>query len=232
MKPSIRFQIQNQNISRIDSFRVVAASRNYLHAEFAFLTHEWCGVAKTAIFEYSGGVKQVLLEKDCCAVPWEALVKPGILKVSVFGGDLITVGQALVQVSESGYKDGSAPSPPTPDLYEQILATANEAKEIAESVRKDADDGVFDGADGHTPELGVDYFTDEDVDKIVDKLLEKLPGQGEGSLPAYEGDVEVTPSFEGQVLPTKGRSLYEDITIHPIKVTETANKSGGITVSI
>lgn len=196
MRPSISFQIQNQTISRTDTFHVVAASRNYLHAEFVFLTDEWDGVAKTALFEYSGGVKQMLLEDDRCMVPWEALAKPGILKVSVFGGDLITVGQAIVRVCESGYKDGSAPSPPTPDIYAQILDAANAAKEIAEGVRRD-----------------------------MDGLADRLPA-------AYEGETEIAPSFEEQVLPTHGKSLCEDIIVQPIKVTEVSNPSGGKTVSI
>lgn len=148
MEPIIKFQVQNQSIIRIDAFRVVSSSKNYLSAEFIFLTDEWHGIEKTAIFKYKNGARQVLLENGRCMVPWEALAEPGMMEVSVFGGDLITAGQVLVLVHESGYQDALRSDPPTPTVYAKILDAANEAKAIAASVRKDADDGVFNGHDG------------------------------------------------------------------------------------
>lgn len=111
MEPILRFRIRNQTISHInDTFCVVAGSRNYLRAEYEFLTDDWNGVDKTAIFEYSGGVKHIPLKGDGCMIPWEALANPGRMKVSVFGGNLITVNWVPVRVQESGYKDSTPPS--------------------------------------------------------------------------------------------------------------------------
>ncbi len=115
---AIGFRVRDQVISRTDSLSVAAGSRNYLCAEFEFVTPEWEGLTKTAVFTYGGGEKLMLLEGDACTVPWEAIASPGAVYVSVFGGDLITTGQACVRVHESGY--AGAPGEPTPDMYAQL----------------------------------------------------------------------------------------------------------------
>lgn len=70
------------------------------------------------------------------------------------------------------------------------------------------------------------------VAAYIDEKLKNL-GLVEGNrLPDYEGETSVLPSFENQVLPTRGTSVNEDIEVQPIKVTETSNSSGGTTVSI
>jgi hypothetical protein len=61
--------------------------------------------------------------------------------------------------------DGIAPQPPTPSEYSQLIQLAEETKEIANSVREDADNGVFDGEKG---EKGEDYIlTDADKQEIA-----------------------------------------------------------------
>lgn len=150
MEPMIRFQIQNQSIVRTDTFRVYSSSKNYLRAEFTFLTDDWNGLTKTAIFEYKDdrkdgvkpGVRHVLLEGDHCAVPHEALEKPGTLNVSVFAGDRVTAGKAFVRIYESGYADGAPPDPSTPDLYEQIVGASKDALERANEVVRRVDGTV------------------------------------------------------------------------------------------
>ena len=93
---------------------------------------------------------------------------------------------------------GTEPAEPTPSVVEQILTEvqnanvnsakakkiATDAKDIAQSVRDDADNGEFNGkdgkdgakgeqgpqgetgADGHTPEYGVDYGTPEQTIRL------------------------------------------------------------------
>ena len=63
---------------------------------------------------------------------------------------------------------------------------ANEAKEIAQSVRADANNGVFNGKDGvdgengepgkdgYTPQKGVDYWTEADKEEIKADVVEEL----------------------------------------------------------
>ena len=50
--------------------------------------------------------------------------------------------------------------------------------------------------------------------------------------PPYEGEYNVTPSFETQTLPTAKKILDKDVTIEEIPYTEVSNNSGGITVTI
>ena len=94
---NLEFSIDKQIIkfaNRADS-KVVEKSKNYLHAKFTF-SEEWNGLAKTAIFTPAKEKPYVvLLENDSCKIPWEAIKYP-YFKVSVFGGDLITVNETTV----------------------------------------------------------------------------------------------------------------------------------------
>ena len=120
MEPVLSFDVSNQHITRTDSFRVVSKSRNYLHAQFCFLTEEWNGKEKTVLFD---SYPVILSDDGTCLVPWEILTAPGTFSVSVFAGDLITTDRVLVRVYESGYQEAmSESSPPTPDLLAQLMA--------------------------------------------------------------------------------------------------------------
>lgn len=68
--------------------------------------------------------------------------------VSVFCGDLVTANKEIVLVMQSGYEQSEASEPPTPDIYNQILEVVDDTKQIAQSVRDDADKGLFNGKDG------------------------------------------------------------------------------------
>ena len=52
-----------------------------------------------------------------------------------------------------------------------------------------------------------------------------------GGIP-YEGDYEITPDADGEVLPTRSKTMRGDLTVRPIPYVETTNESGGYTVSI
>ena len=52
-----------------------------------------------------------------------------------------------------------------------------------------------------------------------------------GGIP-YDGSYEVTPTSSGTIMPTKYKSMADDITVHPIPYTETSNEAGGKTISI
>lgn len=53
-----------------------------------------------------------------------------------------------------------------------------------------------------------------------------------GDYEFYEGDYEISPTFEMQTLKTKNNAMKEDIDIKPISVVKTPNPSGGYTVII
>lgn len=48
----------------------------------------------------------------------------------------------------------------------------------------------------------------------------------------YEGPYEVTPHFAEQTLPTYGKLMRDDVTVHIIPVVRTANPYGGDTIVI
>lgn len=243
-------EVKKNNIQVLQRETITTGSYNANVVKFLF-SPEWEGLSKTAVFRSSGEPVSIFLSEHArevaCEIPWEVIDYDEVgnkLYIGVYGSkeNAIVIPTMWVNAGKimEGVDLGEDAKNPTPGIYDQMVSaadeairTAEEAKEIAESVRQDADNGVFngkDGEDGHTPVLGVDYMTDEDIDKIADKIIEKLPGFSE--LPEYDGEIDIVPSFEEQVLQTKGKSLNEDITVHPIKVTGVANESGGITVKI
>lgn len=52
-----------------------------------------------------------------------------------------------------------------------------------------------------------------------------------GGVP-YEESYEVTPTTGEQVLPTRSKTMRDDVTVHAIPYHEATNDSGGYTVSI
>ena len=139
----IKFALDHQKIERLDTEFVVADSQNYLYAEFQLLSDDWQPPI-TALFD---SYAVILDSSNNCLVPWEVLKKT-TFKVSAFCGDLHTAAAAVIFVNPSGYVSGETPEPPSPDVYTQILDIATSAKNIAESVRADADAGEFDGEPG------------------------------------------------------------------------------------
>ena len=52
-----------------------------------------------------------------------------------------------------------------------------------------------------------------------------------GGIP-YEGQYDVVPSVDFQLLPTAEKVLEDDVIVHPIPYSEVSNKFGGYTVTI
>ena len=149
----------------------------------------WNGYVKKALFkngEKTVGVflnadKTICTGEDECFIPHEVIKAPQFT-VSVFGvsGDSrVTSAEATIKVTESGYTKGDFPTNPSPTEYEQLLNIAAETKQIAQSVRNDADNGNFKGEKGDTGPQGEkgdkgEAFTYED---FTAEQLEKLMGE-------------------------------------------------------
>ena len=185
----ITFNVYKQKIKRTDTQQIVSDSRNYLHAAFTFSDDDWTGI-KTAVFKNGDVVKHAILDDNNeCLVPWE-VIKSGILHVSVFCGDLITADTATVYINESGYKDGGEPEPPTPTVYEQIIAMLNEIE-----TGGIPDDKIADAVEKYLSEHPVETLTEEDVQRIVSEYVaahkEELKGdkgdKGDTGAPGADG---------------------------------------------
>ncbi len=145
----LKFQITNQKLELLESGFIVEKSKNYLTAQFDFLTPEYEGLAKTAVFYHNSleNPVYVILDNGKCLVPHEAICA-GYMEVSVFAGDLIPTNVVRVAVNSTMQDGAVAPKEPTADVYTQIYELAQTAQEIAQSVRSDADSGAFDGEKG------------------------------------------------------------------------------------
>lgn len=119
----LTFNVNKQIITRTDNNVAIADSVDYLTATFSF-SEEWENCSKTVIFRFCHTVKSLVLENDSCIVPWE-VIKSGGFEVSVigvYGSVLITTNMVNVPCGVSGYAEGEAPEPPTPNQWAQIMS--------------------------------------------------------------------------------------------------------------
>lgn len=210
----ITFNVYKQKIKRTDTQHIVADSRNYLKASFTFSDDDWTGI-KTAIFKNGDEVRHAILDDNNeCLVPWE-VIKPGILHVSVFCGDLITADTATVYINDSGYEDGGIPEDPSPTVYEQIIAMLNEietggipADKIAAAVQ------------AYLEAHPVESLTEEDVQRIVSTYVTAHKGELKGDK-GDKGDPG-TPGSDGLdgADGVDGKSAYDIAVAHGFVGTE------------
>lgn len=102
-------------------------------------------------------VPVALNETMTCFVPPEATAQPGKVYVALAGYDDGVQIKLTELLHYSNAKTGADPNggiPPeeqTPGYLNQITQILNETKEVAKSVRDDADNGLFDGEPGKSP---------------------------------------------------------------------------------
>ena len=146
---------------------VTSGSVNVCTVRFEF-SEDWDGLERVAVFRAGDKSRSVLLDETCaCQVPWEVLTAPGVLlQAGVYGmrdGEVVlpTCWARLGTILQ-GAAPGPDAQPPTPGIYEQILAaaqtaveTANSAAETADSVNEKLNSGEFTGPPGPPGEPGV-----------------------------------------------------------------------------
>ena len=132
---------------------------------------QWMGLTKTAVFRNSNQTLSVVFDEgnslcisdDECYIPHEMLTGEEFT-VSVFGENSdtrATTEPTTIKIRKSGYGEGDTPAEPTPTEYQQLINIVNEIKQlannavqVAESVRTEADNGEFDGKKGDTGDQG------------------------------------------------------------------------------
>ena len=189
---TLLFEVKGQYIVRLDSIEPVAKCRNLYKAQFQFKTDEWTGT-KTALFVQGKHSKSVILDENgVCEIPWEFFDSDNTTfgYVSVYCGDLVTANRVVVDIVKSGYQDSDASVPPSPDVYQQLMKLAEDTKEIAQSVRDDADNCVFDGEEGYSPKVSLT----EELDGVTVTVQNKDGQQsakvknGKDGKPGKDGD--------------------------------------------
>lgn len=140
----------------------------------------WAGLALTATFHPPRGAKpvQVRAAADGLAdVPPEATAAGGTGEVVITGYEdgvkRCSCGLRYL-VCKHGGADADPPAEPTPDLVQQILNATDNAERTANSVREDADNGLFDGETGpqgpQGPPAEVEVLSNLDIEEILNML--------------------------------------------------------------
>lgn len=210
------------NIDIFDGGRIVtygtAVADSVLFEKIHFnFPAEWDGFAKTAVFTNGETKISVVLnengklctgENECC-IPHEVIKAPAFT-VSVFGvsGDKRATTQiAQVSVKPSGYGEGATPAEPTPTEYEQLVAIANSAEQLAQSVRSDADSGAFKGDKGEQGNKG-DKGDTGTVGAKGDKGDKGDPGKDAATDQAYSPTSENAQSGKAVAEALKAERTY------------------------
>lgn len=150
----IVFHIKGQELSVVQP-TIVSDTIDYLTARFVFKTSEWNGLQKWAHFAKDNVSYDILLSEDEIKKNQHLNLSDGTWNVYLHGtavedGEVverITTEIVNVSVKKSGVLNG-LPLPDVPaSAAEQIFAAAQEAINVANSVRDDADSGAFDGQD-------------------------------------------------------------------------------------
>lgn len=118
----------------------------------------WDGFNTLAVFYRSKrNVFHKKIVGNRCTVPSEVLRAQGVFYVGVMGvKDNVTRTTNVLryELEHGAITVGVEPPEPTPSIYEQILETVKSTEQIAQSVRDDADAGMFNGAPGDKGDKG------------------------------------------------------------------------------
>ncbi len=159
---------------------IASETIDYLEAQFLFKTPDWDNLSKWAHFKQGETVYSVLLIDDKIPKSAHLNLSAGDWEVYLHGtsetGMRITTEVRKITVIPSGALNGLPLGEIPLSVAEQIEQKVNNATKIAQSVRDDADSGKFNGAQGKsgkTPQKGVDYWTQEDENKL-EKAVQAL----------------------------------------------------------
>lgn len=231
----LKFKVQNQTLTRTDSFVPVADSKNYLTAEFEF-SDEWTG-GIVAVFTRDGKPQQALLTNGKCTVPWEVIKAPGFY-VSAFCGDLITADDVYIKVKAAGITDNDGAVVPTPSVWddyikqlaeenselldEKLGGAVEEAKTYADSAADTAEGNAKMYADtkAQASETAVKQYADGKTDAALTAAKSYADTKVAATLAAAEeySEAKATEAEENA-------KEYAD-SIKPTKVSELENDSG------
>ena len=124
------------HMSVIQRETVTSGSVNVYLVQFYF-DSAWDGLERTAVFQSGDDKVSVLLDStNMCQIPWEVLENPRrTLEAGVYGtknGNVVlpTMWASLGTIKE-GVSLGDTAQPPSPSLYEQLLADIGNLDELA-----------------------------------------------------------------------------------------------------
>lgn len=130
-----------KNVLAVNQREVVTSgSVNVYEVQFQF-DSEWDGLEKTAVFRAGDFTVSTLLdETETCIIPWEVFQDAKrTLYAGVYGtknGNTVlpTIWAPLGEIRQ-GCEPGESTQPPTPSVYEQILAEIGNLDNLATSAK-------------------------------------------------------------------------------------------------
>lgn len=141
--------------------------------------------AWVCVFKKGEDAYQQVIVNGECVIPEEILETPGSFFVGCYGtypGKRISTNWLEFALKNGAYCEANAPKEPTPDFWETLVMNATpyigengnwyvydrnegeykDSKRPARGEKGDKGDTGSRGDDGHTPQRGTDYWTDED----------------------------------------------------------------------
>ena len=155
---------------KINHPKVVADTIAYLEMSVEFKTADWDGLVKYVHFSLGDEHYSFELVDDKITEDMHLDLPEGEWEVYIHGSEMkdgeviqrITTEPVTLLVYRTGTLDGEPFPELTGSVGEQVVAKANEAIDVANSVRKDADEGKF------------NELTEEDKSDIVNTVLQSI----------------------------------------------------------
>ncbi len=161
---------------------------------FKFSRH-WDGLAKKVTFYPSNGEpKCVVFTGNEVMIPKEIMTSPGVNKYAVSGsrdGNILISIIGEIDVLNTLDPVDDPAQEPTPSQLEQIMDMMQTAVDTANSVRSDADNGVFDGESGKQGIQGESGLVPR-VDAETSSGMIELSANTEYHFPALTDDLTIT----------------------------------------
>ena len=170
--------------------------------QFDFSSEYTDDLVKVALFSIDNHTYKKIISNNECDIPPEVLTKRGysILGVYAYKTEQDTLvlryspSPTRISVYDGSYKaeaENSEPITPSEiEQYQQILQnslqqfqnqynvlveeTEGDIQAIENELQRKVDEGYFDGEDGYTPQKGIDYFTQEDIEEIENDVKSDL----------------------------------------------------------
>ena len=206
----LRFTVRNQNLSG-GKVRLVSDSIDYAEASFDFRTDDWNGLSKWAHFTKGETTFDVNLSEDKITRDMHLNLEAGRWEVKLHGTDpegkmRITTDSCFIYVDSYGSFEEGDILPEIPlSAAEQIDAKSQAALGTANKVLEMAEGGKF------VPVAGVDYWTEEDKNKILLEAAGLVKEGNKGDTGTGIRDIIFESSFDdgginnAEVILTDGR---------------------------
>lgn len=161
----------------------------------------WVGLHRTVVFRAGTVTKDVITDDEVVTVPKEVVAAKDVyLQVGVYGvdadGNLVipTIWAGLGTVRDGADPSGDAETDASLPAWAKIMADAETAVAVAQSVRDDADSGAFDGKPGTPGNDGITPAIGENGNWYIGGTDTGKPSRGEPGQDGNPGNDGITPT--------------------------------------